>query len=353
MRHYLIDPAGKYWKANLHCHSTVSDGRYTPQELKDYFMANGYSILAYTDHDVLITHPELRSPDFLPLNGYEMEINDHLDYNGPFDRRRCCHICLISPEENDPEMICWHRRKYTHIGNAKNYVSMVKKDENAPDYNRYHTHAGINDILKQAHDKGFFVTYNHPCWSLETAENYTGFRYFNAMEIVNYGCWVSGYSDCNPEVYDEMLREGMRLYPVAADDCHGGSGDFAYKGFCGGWVMINSPELEYSSVMKSLFAGDFYASTGPEIYEIYIEDEKIHVRCSPARMISIQKDIRECRSRTPVPGREEFVTETEFALNRSADWFRITVTDDSGCSAYSRAFFTEDLPADTSGGQGE
>ena len=40
-------------------------------------MEKGYSIVAYTDHDILIPHPELAAENFLPLNGYEMEINDN------------------------------------------------------------------------------------------------------------------------------------------------------------------------------------------------------------------------------------------------------------------------------------
>ena len=38
------------YKANLHCHSTVSDGKLTPAELKDAYKNHGYSILCITDH---------------------------------------------------------------------------------------------------------------------------------------------------------------------------------------------------------------------------------------------------------------------------------------------------------------
>ena len=40
---YLIDPAKKQYKANLHCHSVLSDGHCTPEELKAMYKAHGYS----------------------------------------------------------------------------------------------------------------------------------------------------------------------------------------------------------------------------------------------------------------------------------------------------------------------
>ena len=33
MRKYLFGEKGNFYKANLHCHSTVSDGALTPEEL--------------------------------------------------------------------------------------------------------------------------------------------------------------------------------------------------------------------------------------------------------------------------------------------------------------------------------
>ena len=48
---YLISPHVKQYKANLHCHSTLSDGHLTPEQLKKLYKDNGYSILSITDHE--------------------------------------------------------------------------------------------------------------------------------------------------------------------------------------------------------------------------------------------------------------------------------------------------------------
>jgi predicted metal-dependent phosphoesterase TrpH len=44
--------------ADLHCHSTVSDGTWTPRQLAERAKANGVALWALTDHDELAGQPE-------------------------------------------------------------------------------------------------------------------------------------------------------------------------------------------------------------------------------------------------------------------------------------------------------
>ena len=71
MKKFLLPESGNYYKANLHCHTNISDGNRTPEEIKSAYKAHGYSIVAYTDHDVFIPHPELCDESFLALNSME------------------------------------------------------------------------------------------------------------------------------------------------------------------------------------------------------------------------------------------------------------------------------------------
>ena len=106
MRKYLLPEKGNFYKANLHCHTTISDGKMTPEEIKEAYTSRGYSVVAFTDHDVLIPHPELADEKFLPLNGYEMEINEH-DPRKPDSKS--CHMCLIALEPDNVKPVCFHR----------------------------------------------------------------------------------------------------------------------------------------------------------------------------------------------------------------------------------------------------
>ena len=54
MRKYLLPKDGIFYKANLHCHSTHSDGKLTVEQLKEVYKKEGYSVVAFSDHNVLI-----------------------------------------------------------------------------------------------------------------------------------------------------------------------------------------------------------------------------------------------------------------------------------------------------------
>ena len=68
MKH-LLPRVPRYFKTNLHTHTTISDGRQTPREAKDIYKAKGYQILCLTDHNVIVDHSDMNEPDFLMLTG--------------------------------------------------------------------------------------------------------------------------------------------------------------------------------------------------------------------------------------------------------------------------------------------
>ena len=65
---YLL-PYKNFYKANLHCRSTLSDGALTPERLKEIYKDKGYSVLAMTDNEP-ISHKALCDEDFLVLSGF-------------------------------------------------------------------------------------------------------------------------------------------------------------------------------------------------------------------------------------------------------------------------------------------
>ena len=59
MKDRVLLPENGFYKANLHSHTTVSDGALTPEEAKKAYQAEGYSIVAFTDHHKYAWHREL------------------------------------------------------------------------------------------------------------------------------------------------------------------------------------------------------------------------------------------------------------------------------------------------------
>jgi len=330
MKKYLLPQEGQFYKANLHCHTTFSDGVMTPQEVKDYYMAHGYSVVAFTDHCVLVPHPELNDEKFLALNGYETE--QVAKDEEPVSRRRHCHHCFIALKKDNVTMPYYNPKGIW--GKGKELMEQVK-------FNYDHTLERwgydpeiTNEIIRLGREAGFFVTYNHPAWSCEHYEQYSQYTGMNAMEIMNFGAWNGGYGDYVPYVYDEMLRKGERIYAIAADDNH------SAKSSCGGWTMIKAPALEYEEITGALEKGNFYASSGPEIQELTFEDGKLHIRCSAAKRIVCSFRDRRAAIRN---AKDAPLTEAEFDIIPSDSYFRITVIDENDRHADTNAYFTDEL----------
>jgi hypothetical protein len=338
MKKYLLQGKNSY-KANLHCHTVISDGKRTPEEVKEIYKKLGYSIVAYTDHDVLIPHPELCDDTFLALNGFEVEVNEPNDRG--FSHTRTAHICMIALDPDNITQPMWHRSKYL-FGNAPQYRDMVKFDESEPDFVREYSSEGISKIMTTGREKGFFVTYNHPTWSLEGYEEYMGYHGMHAFEMFNGGCISCGFGDYNPRVYDDILRGGEKIFAIGADDNHNIAPDFTRRSDSGwAFTVIKADKLDYKTVTTSLERGNFYASEGPEIYDLYYEDGKVYVTSSDADNIICNYYTR--RACIKVNDTDEPVTCAEFAVPEDCVYFRITVTDKQGKHACTNAYFVSDL----------
>ena len=61
----------KGYKANLHCHTTDSDGHVSPEEMKRQYKERGFSVLAYTDHAYMRDRTSLSDENFVAISGYE------------------------------------------------------------------------------------------------------------------------------------------------------------------------------------------------------------------------------------------------------------------------------------------
>ena len=257
MKKYLLPQTGNFYKANLHCHTNLSDAILSPEEIKKEYKARGYSIVAFTDHDVLIPHNDLKDENFLPLNAYEIEVtqgyeNFDVSFGPEFKKRKTCHVCLIALEPDNFKQVCWHRTEYL-FGHSLEYRDKVIFDESEPDFIREYTPECINKIIKEARDNGFFVTYNHPIWSMESYEEYSMYENMHAMEIFNTASWVCGFDEYNPSIYDDMLRCGKRIFCIAADDNHNGQPLDSKK--CDsfiGYTMIKAENLEYKTITDAL-----------------------------------------------------------------------------------------------------
>ena len=340
MKVYLLPQNGKFYKANLHSHSTLSDGKWTVEEMKEKYKAQGYSIIAYTDHHVFLTHNDLADEDFLPLNGYEIDISE----DKPWSRYiKTCHFCLIALDRDRTVQNIYHNSVY--IDRNADKVDLAK--DRAPITRRYDPEF-ISALMQEAREDGFFVTYNHPVWSLESTEECFRYHGMHAMEIVNYSSYVTGHEERNSNLYDAMLHRGEDIYCIATDDNHDvyPIGHPKCDSF-GGFTMIKAEKLEYGAVTQALLDGHFYASEGPEIHELYYDsdDNRVHIKTTEAVRVLMTTGNRHNNAKT-AERKGETVTETSFKLEQpDTDYVRFIVRDREGKEAYTHAYKVSEIRA--------
>lgn len=339
MRKYLLPEGGQFYKANLHNHTSLSDGRLSAEEIKELYKRNAYSVVAYTDHDIFLRHNELCDESFVALNGFEMEIDDKNDV--PYEQMKTAHVCFIALDPDNAVHPCWHRTKYL-FANAVGHRDEVVFDENEPDYERRYTGECVSDIFRRAAEAGFFGTYNHPTWSMENYEDYINYNGMHAIEMFNGTANVGGFEDYNPRVYDDMLRSGKRIFCIGADDNHNAHPENSRLfDSCRAFTMIKAEKLEYRAITSALEAGSFYTSEAPEIHSLYIEGNKLHIKTTQADSIVCIYNRR--RRQIVADENGSGVYEAVFELPENYIYFRLTVTDKQGKHACTNAYFKDTL----------
>ena len=341
MKKYLLPKEGNFYKSNLHIHTNISDGKMSVEEVKNEYQKRGYSIVAFTDHEVMLPHKELNDENFLAITSVEHVI-DMPTPTRAFSNLKTMHINLYSPEllnNYSPifsEIHMW-------LEHSKQYLTDEMKRAN---YKRCYSTENINHMLRTANEYGFLVSFNHPVWSLTNYSDYCGLNGFWGVEVFNNTAVNWGQVE-TVIPFDDLLRQGKRVVPLATDDSH------SLQDCFGGFNMIKAKDLSYNSVFDAMKKGDLYASTGPEIYELYIEDGVVHISCSPAMQILLTSDRRYaiCKRAEgePLTGAtfdiKNFIEENKEIMSKTNQqpYIRITIKDATGNNAYTRAYFYDEL----------
>lgn len=327
------------YKANLHSHSTDSDGALTPEKMKEYYKANGYSILAYTDHLYMRDRSSFNDEEFVALNGYENSLNESPSkvYGG-----KCYHLNFYSPAPDKVGMVGIQEYLYKYF----NTVATRKTPEQLalspildeggfcdPTYSV----ENVNKIIAKAKELGYLVVLNHPVWSGQTESDLHNLQGLTGVEIFNYGSWISGYEEDCGYIYDGMLRSGQRICCTASDDNHNSKAypPLPHDSF-GGFSIMYPKKLDYESVFNALKDGDLYASTGGILRGVTVLDGKIYVGAEQANYIRISTNGRCARIKRAT---DRSFSEAVFELPDGVQYFRVTMKDVNGKKAYTRAYF--------------
>ncbi|MBQ9930147.1 MAG: CehA/McbA family metallohydrolase [Oscillospiraceae bacterium] len=300
----------KMLKGALHCHTTRSDGRVTPEDVMKMHKENGYDFLALTDHRIY------NMKNFAPELGLTIIPGMEFDNIGlpAAHGSRCFHTVCLGPTKED--------------GNGFDH-DQVFESANVPDQESYQPY--LDDI----HAKNNLTIYCHPEWSGTPPRYFDKMKGNFAMEIWNTGCVQDNNMDMDALYWDDLLGRGIRLFGVAVDDGH------AAHAHCKGWVMVNA-ENNVNSILNALKNGAFYSSCGPEIYDFYVKDGHCVIECSPVKKLRVHSDCHPTKVWHDPEGK--LLTYAAFDIeshNQDYGYVRMSIMDENGNYAWTNPIFLD------------
>lgn len=312
-----LEGEGNWYKGNLHCHSTMSDGKLEPSQLVKMYRERGYSFLAFSEHELFTNWVEFNAKDFMIMPAIEREA-----YGDNF--RICYHIHGIQGSER-------------LIKHSKNKPLQHGDRGKLPEWQGTETVQGIIDELR---DAGNLVMFNHPVWSFNELEDFIDLEGYFALEIFNYGCEVENRTGLSTVYWDSLLKRGKKVWGIATDDNHNknrfGEAPIDWDSF-GGWINVKAEELAQNAIAEALSQGRFYSSSGPEIYNYGVRDGEVFIQCSEVERVYFLTGDRSGYSRRDKERNP--ITEASYKLNGREKYVRIECVDKFGKTAWTNPIF--------------
>jgi hypothetical protein len=310
-------PNGRFYKGNIHCHSTRSDGCLPPKGVVEAYRGKGYHFIAFTEHNLYSDFSEFNGDDFITIQSVE-----------------------ASPAMPDGEIRAYH---FIALPGGQELIRkaslpMYRHGDETPG-EPFSSFDDLQDFIDNFHNRGYMVMINHPFWSRIEYEQILPLKNLFALEIYNFCSGITENMAESNVCYDALLRNDMRLWCVAVDDNHNMfplSG--ARRDSFGGFIQVKAESLCEGDICDAIARGSFYSSTGPEIHDFYLDGSTVHFSCSPAARIYISGDVRQVLSAVAEDS-EHLLTGLEGKISGYEKYVRAECYDANGKKAYTNPIF--------------
>jgi hypothetical protein len=239
----LVDPFaidGIWLRAALHAHTTNSDGELPPWALAAHYAAAGYDVLATTDHWV---RTEIGEDD-----AHGLVVVPSSELNARLPNGRDGHL-LSYGVARVPELLM----PFPSLADGVGFV------------------LGAGGVPYLA----------HPYWTGADFEA-LDLDGLCGLEVWNGGCEREIARGGSEPHWDDALERGRPLFGFAADDSHhpGHDSDLA-------WTWLRASRRSPEAVLDALRSGSYYASTGPVIHDVRMDELAVEVHTSPCRSVTL------------------------------------------------------------------
>jgi PHP domain len=228
------DLAGPWYKGQLHCHSTNSDGQLAPEAVVARYADMGFDFIALTDHNTITK-----------VNGSILVLGQEYG-KGSVEATSITHMNGIN--------VTWVPTTSDSVQQRIDNISAQ------------------NGLASLNHPTAWPFTYPHDV--LMGLANYTDLEVYNG----NHDSYASTQ-------WDEVLSAEHRVWGIATDDAH------RAEQFGRAWIEVRlTGPVTTDAVLDAIRHGSFYATQGPLITDVNVSEGNLTVRCPDAdRIVFIGK----------------------------------------------------------------
>jgi hypothetical protein len=304
-----------WYKGNLHCHSTESDGQLSPADVAEYYKEIGYDFLGIADHYKLT--PPAMYEGSTGLSGIPT-----CEFGGPGRE----HV-----------LGAW-------TNSAHAALPSEDFEENCP------INIIFQAIIDKVHECGGIPILCHPLWfwtfDYEKIKDVSGYKHFelcNASPDCN-STPIPGFSP-GDDLWDKLLSNGKRVFGIASDDAHQYKVPFSPSAPLGGrgFIVVKADSPNRNILRDAFVAGHFYASTGAEIEEYSLSDDSIKIKIKDFRehVVSFEFFGKNGKLLQHTHGQE-----AEYKFTGNEDYVRARISTTSGYWLWTQPIFLDSIEAE-------
>ena len=308
MSRSLLGDGSLRLRGNCHCHSSYSDGAYSPEETVARYRDAGYDFLFLTEHCDKLTYGQF--PDFEALDSPSLRVLPGVEYRGVVARYGRQMQAMITGL-NTLDLSFWK----------------PAMDQQA--------------IIDGIRADGGLALLSCTYWDGRTVGEMANLQGVTGIEIYNATCEGAVGKGNAVMHWDELLESGMHLWGLAVDDCHfAGWPDFGL-----GWIVACVQESSAAAITSAIRAGHFYSSCGPEIRDFQFQGGRATLRCSPVNTV-VCNSVASAGYVVRAPAGESL---TEWVLDLPREWitdlpyFRLSCCDAEGRWAWTNPVWMSDI----------
>ncbi len=240
----MFENEGRWFRGNLHMHTTESDGDLDPVSAREEYRKAGYDFIAVTDHWKMSENVPSKDGSMLEISGVEYDTGDMV-----------------------------HSKVFHILGIGMDRPAFDKVDHTIPP----------QMIIDAINEAGGIAILAHPAWSIMNPDDISKCKGIAGAEIFNTVSGVDFFNGRRSDAshyFDIWADNGYMVRPFASDDCHMYKGEQTQN-----YIMVKAAELTREAIIAAIKNGDFYASQGPEFVAIRRAGDMIAVECRGASKI--------------------------------------------------------------------